>query len=282
MTQENYPACVAFVRRQEGGNTDTSGDPGGRTGRGGVTQVTYNSFRTAKGLSIQDVWNISDAEIADIYANLYWAPIHGDNLEKGVDLCTFDYAINSGPTKANLERLQAIAQGGTNTVAVIRKICGDRLSFLHALRTWKRFGKDWGRRVSECEVLALQMAGSLVPAIAQEATARRADHARGADRTIVGGVTAAAGVHQWMHGSLWVVAGVIFMFVLLAGVLAFNAWRQGQRSDALTAAVYKMQLQHAAAAEAKTIAISQANLKAESIASEQTALEAAKAVIANN
>jgi Glycosyl hydrolase 108 len=101
MANYNYQACVAFVRKQEGGNTDTRGDRGGRTGRGGITHTTYDSYRDKKGLPRQDVFLINDAEIAEIYWNGYWQPIRGDELPAGVDLSIFDFAINSGTAKAN-------------------------------------------------------------------------------------------------------------------------------------------------------------------------------------
>src|ERR1019366_2697867 len=119
MSIANYAACVAFVRKQEGGNCDTPGDRGGRTGRGGITHTTYDAYRSKKGLAAQDVWLISDSEIAEIYAANYWDPIHGDRLPAGQDLALFDYAINSGPAKANEARLLA---GTGDAPALIDKI----------------------------------------------------------------------------------------------------------------------------------------------------------------
>lgn len=276
---DNYGACVAFVRQQEGGNTDTPGDRGGRTGRGGITHTVYDAYRTAKGLPVQDVWLISNAEIAEIYAKEYWAPIHGDELAGGVDLCIFDYAINSGPRKANWERLQAVAQGATDSVSLIHKICADRLSFMRALGSWKQFGADWGRRVAECEALALKMAGELTPQMIAAAAGNKAAAAKATNIHIVAGGAALAGAHQYLPHSLLVLAGIAAVFGLFAAMNAFAAKRQGQRADALAAAVKAMQDARSAAAKAVTDASAQAEAKAKAIEADQAALDAAKAEI---
>ena len=37
-------------------------------------------------------------------------------------------------------------------------MCDERLAFLQGLKTWKVFGKGWGRRVREVHITALVMA----------------------------------------------------------------------------------------------------------------------------
>lgn len=254
MAQDNYAACVAFVRKQEGGNTNTPGDRGGRTGRGGITHATYDAYRSAKGLPLQDVYKISDAEIAAIYAAGYWAPVHGDELAAGVDLCIFDYAINSGPKKANWERLQAIAGGAKETPALIHKICADRLAFMHALGSWSRFGAGWSRRVAQCEATALQMAKVPLAPVLEAAQAKRSTSKTRASAIVAVGAPASAGAHGYIHHGPWVLAAIIGGIVLFAAIAAFNAGRQGQRADALTAAIKKIRDEQAAAFAAKLAA----------------------------
>lgn len=279
MAHDNYPACIAFVRRQEGGNTDTPGDWGGRTGRGGITHTTYDAYRDRKGMPRQDVFRITDAEIAEIYSREYWNPIHGDQLVPGVDLCIFDYAINSGPKKANRERLRAIASGAKESAALIRKICADRLAFMHSLGSWSRFGKGWGRRVAECEATALQMAKVPLKPALEAAKAKQSAGKKQAGAVVVAGAPASAGTHEYLHYGLWVLAAMIGIVVLLAAIAAFDAWRQGQRADALRKAVKKMQTDQAEAFAAKMAADAQASLKAKAIAAEQATLAAAKEAI---
>jgi lysozyme family protein len=41
--------------------------------------------------------------------------------------------------------------------ALIGAICDERLRFLKSLKTWRVFGKGWGRRVAEVKQAALAM-----------------------------------------------------------------------------------------------------------------------------
>lgn len=276
MAQANYPACVEFVRKQEGGNTDTPGDRGGRTGRGGITHATYDAYRARKGLPKQDVWLISDAEITEIYAAEYWAPVHGGDLPDGIDLCLFDFAINSGPAKANQERLLA---GSGDAPTLIRKICTSRLSFMRSLGSWRQFGADWGRRVSECEALALKMAGSLTPAHADAAAQAKDTEDKKTARIVTSGIVATgAGVHFWHFGA-WALTIIAGLTALGAAIAIFNAWRHSQRADALTAAVQQMQAAQKTASAAYDAAAAQAKAKEAAIAAEQAALAEAKCKI---
>ncbi|MGH6822397.1 MAG: glycosyl hydrolase 108 family protein [Methylocella sp.] len=277
MAAGNYQACVAFVRRQEGGNSDTPGDHGGRTGRGGITHATYDVYRAGKGLSRRDVFLITDAEIADIYRAGYWNLIHGDGLEAGVDLCIFDYAINSGPDKANEARLLA---GAGDVADRIRKICAGRLSFMHALgSSWRRFGAGWGGRVAECEALALKMAGVLSPAVAGAAKRTMAAHKRIGAGAAAGGGAAIAIAHHFAGAGNAVLAIIIGVAIIAILAATFNAWRHGQRADALGYAVQQLAAAQAAAGAARMKASAEADAKEQSIAAEKAALDKAKAAI---
>ena len=279
MANYNYQACVAFVRKQEGGNTDTPGDRGGRTGRGGITHSTYDVYRDKKGLPRQDVFLINGAEIAEIYWKSYWQPIRGDELTAGADLCIFDYAINSGPTKANLAHLQAIRAGATAPASLIHRICKDRLSFMHSLGSWSRFGPGWGRRVAECEAAALLMANMpLAPAL-KTATAAKSGYVKKVGGTVIAGSVGGAGAHQLIEHGLLALVAIGGIIIFAASISAFNAWRQAQRVDALTAAIKDMQVKQTAAFAARLSADAQVAAKQKAIDAEQTALAAAKDAI---
>jgi lysozyme family protein len=276
MVQSNYPACVSFVRKQEGGNCDTPGDRGGRTGRGGITHTTYDAYRCSKVLQVQDVWLISDAEIAEIYAANYWNPIHGDLLPAGQDLALFDYAINSGPAKANEARLLA---GAGATPALIHKICASRLSFMQSLGSWGQFSGVWGRRVALCEATALRMAGGLSVATVDKATQAKDAHQKKAARVVVAGVAGAGALHYFAIGGKMLLFAVLAAAAVGVAVSIFNAWRQGQRSDALATAVKQMQAAQAAAAGARAAAAAQIAAKEAVFATERASIDAAKAAI---
>lgn len=276
MAQENYAACVAFTRKQEGGNTDTPGDPGGRTGRGGITHATYDAYRSSKGLPTQDVFKISDEEIADIYAIHYWNPIYGDRLPAGQDLALFDYAINSGPAKANQSRILA---GDGDVPTLIHRICSERLSFLHSLGTWSRFGPGWGRRVAACEATALKMAGALSPSVvAQSAQAQDAQKKKAA-RVITAGAAAASVMHYVAGAGKMIIIVIIVAALIAAAIAIFNAWRQGQRTDTLSSAIQEFKAAQATAAKTAAMAMAQVTAKEKAVAAEQAAIIAAKAAL---
>lgn len=262
--------------KQEGGNTDTPGDSGGRTGRGGITHTTYDAYRSSKGLPLQDVFKISDDEIAEIYATNYWAPIYGDRLPAGQDLALFDYSINSGPAKANEARMLA---GNGDVPTLIHKICASRLSFMHSLGSWGQFGAAWGRRVAQCEALALHMAESLTPATADAAAQAKDAQKKNAARVVTGGVLVAGAASHFANAGHWALIAILGIAGVGAAIAISNAWRQGQRSDALTSAVQQMQATQAAAAAACAAVVKQVSDKEAAIAAEQAVLAATKTAI---
>lgn len=155
-----FDDALAHVLRHEGGYSDHPKDPGGATMRG-VTQRTYDGWRSRAGLATQPVRGITDDEIRAIYRVQYWDRVRGDDLPGGVALAVFDYAVNSGPARAARD-LQAIAGStadgiiGENTLAAVRSmdpahvvngLCDRRLAFLRRLKTWPTFGRGWSRRV---------------------------------------------------------------------------------------------------------------------------------------
>lgn len=138
----------------------------------GVTQATYNGWRSRQGLPAQSVKNISQSEIEAIYKRDYWDAIKGDQLPSGVDYAAFDLAVNSGVSRSSrmLQEcvgVQVDGSIGPKTLAavssaeaylVIEKLCDARLRFLKSLKTWPTFGKGWSTRVSDVRLKARRMA----------------------------------------------------------------------------------------------------------------------------
>lgn len=163
MTASLYKPALSLVLAHEGGYVNHPSDPGGPTNFG-VTQRVYDAYRKVKGQPLQSVKLISSTEVADIYNRQYWKLCRGDSLPAGLDYAVFDFAVNSGVSRAirYLQRLvgvndDAVIGDGTlgavyeaakaNEEALIVGYCANRLQFLKSLATFPTFGKGWTRRV---------------------------------------------------------------------------------------------------------------------------------------
>lgn len=170
--KDNFEACLVEVLKHEGGWADHPKDPGGATMKG-VTIGTYSTW-LGRQATKEELRNIPDEHLHQIYKAWYWDKVKGDELPRGVDLCLFDYAVNSGPKRAVVavqEALGVTADGalGPKTLWAIQKtdpatllgaVCQRRLAFLQSLPIWGTFGGGWGRRVKEVETAGRKMCAS--------------------------------------------------------------------------------------------------------------------------
>lgn len=168
--RENFTAALALVLAHEGGFVNHPADPGGATNRG-VTQKVYDGWRKAQGFAVRSVRHIEAAEVEAIYRRDYWGAVRGDDLPGGVDYAVFDFAVNSGVSRATkyLQTAVGVAADGVigpHTLAMvqhherarlIQSICAARLNFLKGLGTFKTFGNGWTRRVLEVQARACGM-----------------------------------------------------------------------------------------------------------------------------
>lgn len=165
----NFGECLKFTLKYEGGYADHPSDPGGATNFG-ITRATLARWR-GKPVSKAQVKALTKDEAAKIYERYYWRPIRGDELPVGVDLVTFDFAVNSGVSRGAiaLQRSANVADDGKigpvtlkavndlSASVLIDRVCAERLAFLTRLKTWRVFGKGWKRRVDACETAAAAM-----------------------------------------------------------------------------------------------------------------------------
>ena len=164
--KENYAQALKQVLKYEGGYVDHPKDPGGPTNKG-ITQAVYDAWQKKNGLPTQSVRNISDAAVAAIYKQQYWDAISGDDLPSGVDFAVFDFAVNSGVSRA-AKYLQAVVgvtqdgQIGPQTIQatktyVAMAVTNKRLSFMQSLAIWSTFGKGWSARIADVknQIIAL-------------------------------------------------------------------------------------------------------------------------------
>lgn len=174
--KENFPQAVALLLKTEGGYVDDAHDPGGRTNLG-VTQAAWEAFRGTPS-SEAEMRALTPKDVIPFYRVRYWDACKCDALPDGLDYVIFDYAVNSGPSRA-IHSLQEIlgvpADGkiGPKTLAavstravenLIQGVCDSRLAFMRAAKNpktqeplWPRFGRGWGRRVADVQGIALRM-----------------------------------------------------------------------------------------------------------------------------
>jgi len=163
MTASNYKPSLGLTLAYEGGYVNHPKDPGGPTNNG-ITQAVYDAYRKVRGLPLQSVKLILSDEVADIYNKQYWKLIRGDSLPAGLDYAVFDFAVNSGVSRATryLQRLVGVNDDGVIGNATLASVydaakadeekliatyCANRLAFLRSLSTFPTFGKGWTRRV---------------------------------------------------------------------------------------------------------------------------------------
>jgi lysozyme family protein len=171
----SFEKCMKITSAWEGGWSDHNRDPGGKT-MYGITQATL-SEDLGRPASVAEIRNLSELEARRIYRKRYWDRISGDKLPPGIDLCVFDFGVNSGPDRA-VRSLQAAlgvtADGwvGPLTLAAIyhqptrelvQTLCDRRLAFMKVAkdkkgkRLWPVFGKGWGNRVADIRARASRM-----------------------------------------------------------------------------------------------------------------------------
>ena len=169
MTAASFEPALALVLRHEGGYVDHPDDPGGPTNLG----VTIGTLSAVLGRQATraDVKALTPARVAPVYRGRYWDAIRGDDLPSGLDYAVFDWAVNSGSSRAAiaLQRIVGVADDGRIgplTIAavaghdrqkLIGSLCDARIAFLKALSTWPTFGKGWTSRVTGVRREALAM-----------------------------------------------------------------------------------------------------------------------------
>lgn len=179
MAKNSFDAALAEVLRHEGGYADHPSDPGGATMMG-ITITTLENWRN-RPVSKSDVRTLQRKEAGDIYRSQYWNAVKGDDLPIGLDLAMFDFAVNSGPSRAirTLQRVLGIPIDGhlgpsseiaitrADPVVLIRRLCQARLAFLERLPTFAVFGRGWRTRVGKIESAALRLQRISLPQLSQ-------------------------------------------------------------------------------------------------------------------
>lgn len=171
----NFSRSLKEVLKHEGGYVNHPKDPGGHTNLG-ITLANFRRYVKPKG-TVEDLKKLTVAQAGVVYRRKYWDAVLGSELPDGVDYAVFDYAVNSGPSRA-IKHLQEVVGAnidgrvGPQTLSkvraklpaeVIHLLCDRRLRFLRGLKTWPTFKNGWSTRIKGVRSVALDMsAGSAV------------------------------------------------------------------------------------------------------------------------
>ena len=168
--QNNFAKAYRKTIAAEGGFSQHPLDPGGATMKG-VTLKTY-SAHLGRQATVEELKAIPEKHLLAIYGQGYWDKCRCDDLPSGLDVCVFDWAVNSGPRRA-VRALQELAgvtpdgDVGPKTLAAVAswwgyygpKTCiamyqNERMEYLEDLPTFKVFGNGWTKRVIDMEQFA--------------------------------------------------------------------------------------------------------------------------------
>ena len=166
---DNFIKSLETVLEHEGGYVDHPEDPGGRTNMG-ITQAVYEKYLN-RTVTEEEMKNIKIGDVRIIYKENYWDKVKGDDLPSGVDFCVFDWAVNSGVSRAG-KALQKIIGAkvdgviGPNTLkavesadseVIIQQLTEAREDFYKRLSTFDTFGKGWLNRNEKTAMLSLEL-----------------------------------------------------------------------------------------------------------------------------
>ena len=168
--KDNFDTSLEMLLKHEGGFVDHPKDPGGMTNLG-VTKAVYEKVM-GREVTEQEMRDLTAEDVGPIYKALYWDKCSCDTLPPGVDWAVFDWAVNSGPSRASKALQRAVGASpdgaiGPKTLAqvqntqpheIIEMMTQEREIFYRALSTFDTFGKGWLRRNNETREAALEMA----------------------------------------------------------------------------------------------------------------------------
>ena len=153
----NFLTAFEKLLKHEGGFSDHSADPGGKT-RYGITEAV------AREAGYRGDMRELPLDLAQrIYKDKYWDAMQAEALPVDVRYIVFDGAVNSGITQSAkwLQRACGVKDDGVVGPATIRaanslasdglkrRILGQRLRFMATLPNWPAFGRGWSNRIAD-------------------------------------------------------------------------------------------------------------------------------------
>lgn len=171
----NATYCIGLLLVDEGGYVNNPEDNGGPTNLG-ITLDVFRRYIKPKA-TIDDIKKLTRVQAIDVYKQQFWNAVRADELMSGVDYAVFDFAVNSGPSRAIklLQHVVGVAPDGRfgpKTLAaidtlgastVINRLCDARMDYLRGLHDWPTFGNGWTKRVSGVRADAIAMISLTTP-----------------------------------------------------------------------------------------------------------------------
>lgn len=170
----NFEFVFNEVVGHEGGFTRGYHDRGnwtsGNVGEGELKGTKYGI--SAMAYPSLDIENLTLVEAREIYRRDYWTPIYGDRLPSGIDLFTFDAAVNQGITRAAkfLQYAAGVATDGiigpitlgavedTPPMELLEEAAARRMHEYMLLDSLDdRYGLGWSRRLVDVVLTASEM-----------------------------------------------------------------------------------------------------------------------------
>ncbi len=240
----------------EGGKVDHPRDPGGRTNMG-ITQRTFDGWLADRSRINKNVYTITKLEVAAIYTAEYWDKVKGSKLPRGVDLATFDGAVNSGPSrgvkwlqgaigvardgKVGPKTIKAAKEG--NAASMVVSMCALRMGFLQRLRHWDTFKRGWTRRVASIEAKGVSMATVGLKSRLKEEGKKAVNKKVANDAGAVGSGAVGGGglLTQSSDFPEWMIAAIAVVLVAAAAMFIIQRWRHKDRAEAYAAELKRLE-----------------------------------------
>ena len=146
--KENREIAIRYIKDDEGGYTERAGEPGGAVNHG-ISFLTFGiwwkQIKRPGVPTFDDLKNISDEDVNEIYETNFADKIGFDILPAGVDYAALDSAANEGVSFTNA--LLTLTRGIDDATTRIKAISDTRLYFKKLKPSWNKFKGGWTQRI---------------------------------------------------------------------------------------------------------------------------------------
>lgn len=123
---DSFDEALKFTLKWEGGYSNHPHDSGGTTNHG-ITQRTYDEYRSSMGRAQKDVRDITDNEVKNLYLMRYWEASKAEKMCKPLSIAYFDTAVNFGIGNAVMFLQEALGFKGNDVDGIFGPITAKAL-----------------------------------------------------------------------------------------------------------------------------------------------------------